>query len=69
MITWRGRKEPDQPQHANGGLWDLSPASEAPREQTEANWAATLAGTDPVPLIWEEQNDDREQREVDLQHW
>jgi hypothetical protein len=29
------------------------PASEAPAEQTRANWAATLPDTDDVPLIWE----------------
>ena len=68
MIRWRGRQEPDQPQLVNGGTRDLTPASDLPAQQTEAKWAATLPGTDPVPLIWEETYDDREQAD-DLQHW
>jgi hypothetical protein len=48
----RRRREP-QIANANRDFAALTPASEAPAEQTRTNWAATLPDTDDVPLIWE----------------
>lgn len=67
-VCWRGRGEPDQPQLANGGTRDLTPASDAPALQSAANWAATLPSTEDVPLIWEKENNRDEERD-DLQHY
>jgi hypothetical protein len=49
----RGRRREPQVFNARDGFADLTPVSEAPAEQTRANWAATLPDTDDVPLIWE----------------
>lgn len=53
MIRWRGRGEPqEQIANARDDFADLTPVSEAPAEQTRANWSAVLPNQD-VPLIWE----------------
>jgi hypothetical protein len=49
----RDRRREPQVLNARDGFADLTPVSEAPAEQTRANWAATLPDTDDVPLIWE----------------
>lgn len=52
---WRGWVDPCEEQIANApdDLFDLSPVSEAPAEQTRSNWAALLPDQ-TVPLIWED---------------
>lgn len=64
---WR-RGEPDQPQLANGGTRDLSPASGAPAQQQLDNWAATLPDTHALPLIWDKEQDNGSDAQ-DLQHF
>lgn len=55
MIPRRRLRRRREPQIANAhrDFADLTPASEAPAQQTRTNWAATLPDTDDVPLIWE----------------
>jgi len=61
LPRWRGRGlcPPDQVANAKDSTVDLTPASEAPAEQTRANWDAVLPGK-PIPLIWERVYDDAE---------
>ncbi len=57
MIRWSGpqpRPDGEQIANANDDLFPLAPTSEAPAEQTRANWAATLPDDTDVPLIWED---------------
>jgi hypothetical protein len=67
-LRWRGRPERSEPQVANASFddADLSPASEAPAEQTRLKWAATLPDTDPAPLIWERNKDGYGEREPEV---
>ncbi len=55
MIRWRGRdlRPKEQVANARDSFVDLTPASEAPAEQTRSNWSALLPGQ-TVPLIWED---------------
>lgn len=55
MRIRRPRKPdcPEQVFNAPDSFVDLTPVSEAPAEQTRANWSAFLPDQD-VPLIWED---------------
>lgn len=69
VLRWRGRPERFEPQVANASndaAFDLSPASEAPKLQQLANWAATLPETDPVPMIGERDRDGYGEREPEV---
>lgn len=57
---WRPRKYEPQVANAHPGFLDLTPASDAPAEQTRSNWSALQPGQD-VPLIWEDSRHGRHQ--------
>ena len=64
MNRWRGRPDCfEQVGNAHDSFVDLTPASEAPAEQTRANWAAWLPESNTVPLIWEDSRHGYEQEE------
>ena len=54
MLRWRGRPLTVELQVANAcdSFLDLTPVSQAPAEQTRANWSVLLSGQ-TIPLIWE----------------
>ncbi len=64
-IRWRGReldpcrREP-QVGNANQDFPDLTPASEAPAEQTRTNWNAVLLGQE-IPMIGEDRGTRQDQ--------
>jgi hypothetical protein len=62
-LRWRGRdtsRKPEQVANACEDFVDLTPVSDAPAEQTRANWSALLPGQ-TVPLIGENGYADEEE--------